>query len=258
MRAPYTCAMKLMSWNVNGLRAVLKKGFVEFLERERPDVLCLQEIKCLAGDFEAPWPKPYTAYFHSADKLGYAGTAMLARKKPLSVTPFLDITGKESEGRIQCAELDDFFLVNVYTPNAKRDLSRLDYRQDWDKEFLRYLKRLEKKKPVVFCGDLNVAHTEIDLTNPKANVKNHGFTPEERAGFDAFVAAGFLDSFREFEKGPGHYTWWSPMGGARKKNVGWRLDYFLVSKSLRPRLERAAICKDVLGSDHCPVVIEIK
>jgi exodeoxyribonuclease-3 len=256
--APYTCAMKLMSWNVNGLRAVLKKGFVDFLERERPDVLCLQEIKCLASDIEAAWPKPYTAHFHSADKLGYAGTAMLTRKQPLAVTPFLDITGKETEGRIQCAELDDLFLVNVYTPNAKRDLSRLDYRQDWDKEFLRYLKRLEKKKPVVFCGDLNVAHTEIDLTNPKANVKNHGFTPEERAGFDAFVAAGFLDSFREFEKGPGHYTWWSPMGNARKKNVGWRLDYFLVSKALRPRLKRAAIRAEVLGSDHCPVEIEIR
>ena len=156
------------------------------------------------------------------------------------------------------AEYDDFFLVNVYVPNSKRELTRLPYRQEWDADFLRFLKKREKKKPVVFCGDLNVAHTEIDLANPKANVKNHGFTPEERAGFSAFVSAGFLDTFREFEPGGQHYTWWSPMGGARARNVGWRIDYFLISAALRPRLKRAHILPHVTGSDHCPVLIELK
>ena len=155
------------------------------------------------------------------------------------------------------AEFAGFFLVNVYVPNSKRELTRLAYRQQWDRDFLRYLKKLEKKKPVIFCGDLNVAHTEIDLANPQANIHNHGFTPEERAGFSAFVRAGFLDTFREFEPGGGHYTWWSPMGGARSRNVGWRIDYFLISKSLRPRLKRAFIQPDMLGSDHCPVGIEL-
>ena len=163
-----------------------------------------------------------------------------------------------SEGRVLTAEYKDFFLVNVYTPNSKRELERLPYRQVWDKDFLAYLKKLEKKKPVIFCGDLNVAHTEIDLANPKANVRNHGFTIEERNGFSAFVNAGFVDTFREFEKGGGHYTWWSPMSGARARNVGWRIDYFLISQSLRPRLKTAFIRPEILGSDHCPVGIELK
>ena len=174
----------------------------------------------------------------------------------------MDIAGTgttaDHEGRVLTAELADFFLVNVYVPNAKRDLSRLGYRQEWDKGFLRYLKHLEKKKPVIFCGDLNVAHTEIDLSNPKANVHNHGFTPEERAGFDAFVKANLVDTFRAFEKAGGHYTWWSPMGSARARNIGWRLDYFLASAALRPRLKKAFIRPEVRGSDHCPVGIEIK
>jgi exodeoxyribonuclease-3 len=250
--------MKLISWNVNGLRAVLKKNFLEFLDTERPDVFCLQEIKCSPDDLEQLWPHKYSTFWNSAPRKGYSGTPMFVKKAPAKVSNGVDILEHDGEGRVQTAEFDDFFLVNVYTPNSKRDLSRLTYRQKWDKDFLAYLKGLEKKKPVIFCGDLNVAHTEIDLANPKSNVHNHGFTPEERAGFTAFVDAGFLDTFREFEKGGGHYTWWSVFSGARSRNVGWRLDYFLISKALRPRLKKAFIHNKVLGSDHCPVGIEIK
>ncbi len=177
----------------------------------------------------------------------------------MTVAPHIGIVEHDQEGRVLLTAEDqsNFTCVNVYVPNSKRDLSRLTYRQKWDRDFLAYLKKLEKKKPVIFCGDLNVAHTEIDLANPKANVRNHGFTVEERTGFTAFVNAGFLDTFREFEKGGGHYTWWSVFGGARSRNVGWRLDYFLISQSLRPRLKKARILPKILGSDHCPVEIEI-
>ena len=250
--------MKLISWNVNGLRAVLKKNFLEFLDAEKPDILCLQETKCTPDQVEQLWPAKYTTYWNSAEKKGYSGTAIFTKQRPLKVIPHIDIVEHDREGRVLTAEFDDFFLVNVYTPNSKRELTRLAYRQQWDRDFLAYLKNLEKKKPVVWCGDLNVAHTEIDLANPKANVGNHGFTPEERAGFDAIVKAGFLDTFREFEKGGSHYTWWSPMSGARARNVGWRIDYFLISAALRPRLKRAYILPQVAGSDHCPVVIELK
>lgn len=249
--------MKLVSWNVNGLRSVLGKGFAKFLAAEKPDVLCAQEIRCRPEDVKPTWPASYRAIYNPAEKLGYAGTAIFVKKAPLAVEPCAKIVGRESEGRVLTAEFADFFLVNVYTPNAKRDLSRLGYRQDWDRAFLRYCKQLEKSKPVIFCGDLNVAHTEIDLANPKSNRHTHGFTPEERAGFGTFVKAGFLDTFREFEKTGGHYTWWSPMAGARKRNVGWRIDYFLISAALRPRLKKAFILPKVLGSDHCPVGIEI-
>ena len=250
--------VKLISWNVNGLRSVLRKNFLEYLESEQPDVLCLQEIKCCLEDLEQLWPASYTTYWNSAQKKGYAGTAIFAKTRPLNVEPHIRIEEHDKEGRVQTAEFPDFFLVNVYVPNSKRDLSRLTYRQRWDKDFLAYLKGLEKKKPVIFCGDLNVAHTEIDLTHPKANEHNHGFTPEERAGFDAVVKAGFLDTFREFEKGGGHYTWWAPFANARARNVGWRIDYFLISAALRSRLKSAFIRKDILGSDHCPVGIEIE
>ena len=250
--------MKLISWNVNGLRAVLKKNFLEFLDSEKPDVLCLQETKCSPDDVEQLWPAKYTTYWNSAEKKGYSGTAIFTRQRPLNVIPHIDIAEHDKEGRVLAAEFADFFLVNVYVPNSKRDLSRLIYRQKWDRDFLAYLKKLEERKPVIFCGDLNVAHTEIDLANPKANVRNHGFTIEERNGFTAYVKAGFVDTFREFEKGGGHYTWWSPMSGARSRNVGWRIDYFLISQSLRPRLKRAFIQPDVLGSDHCPVGIELE
>ena len=254
----YRPRVKLISWNVNGLRAVLKKNFLEFIDDEKPDVLCLQEIKCGPDDVEQLWPVHYTTFWNCAEKKGYSGTAIFVKKRPLKVVPHIDIVEHDQEGRVLTAELDDFFVVNVYVPNSKRDLSRLPYRQRWDKDFLAFLKKLEKKKPVVFCGDLNVAHTEIDLANPKSNIHNHGFTVEERAGFDALAKAGFVDTFREFEKGGGHYTWWSVMTGARKRNIGWRLDYFLLSAALRPRLKSAFIRQKVEGSDHCPVGIEIQ
>ena len=243
---------------MNGLRAVLKKNFLEFLDTEQPDVLCLQETKCTPDVVEQLWPRHYTTYWNSAEKKGYSGTAIFTKVRPLNVIPHMGIVEHDNEGRVQTAEFEDFFLVNVYVPNSKRELTRLPYRQRWDRDFLAYLKKLEKKKPVIWCGDLNVAHTEIDLANPKANIRNHGFTPEERAGFDAVVEAGFVDTFREFEPNGGHYTWWSPMSGARSRNIGWRLDYFLISKSLRTRLKKSFILPKVLGSDHCPVGIEIK
>lgn len=250
--------MKLVSWNVNGLRSVLKKGFLDFLGSEKPDVLCLQEARCTAEDVDVTWPRGYRAYFNCAVKKGYSGTMILSKKLPLSVTPNIGNVAHDQEGRVLTAEYADFCLVNVYVPNAKRDLSRLTYRQRWDRDFLAFLKRLERKKPVIFCGDLNVAHTELDLANPKANVRNHGFTPEERAGFEAFVRAGFVDTFREFESGGGHYTWWRLWGDTRTRNVGWRIDYFLISAALRPRLKQAFIRKEVLGADHCPVGIVLR
>ena len=249
--------MKIISWNVNGLRAVLRKNFLDYLASEAPDILCLQETKAGPNDVEQLWPAAYTTYWNTAQKKGYSGTAILTRPRPISVSCGVNIAAHDNEGRVLTAEYPDFFLVNVYVPNSKRELTRLPYRQEWDRDFLKYLKKLERKKPVIFCGDLNVAHNEIDLANPKTNVGNHGFTVEERAGFTAFVKAAFLDTFREFEPGGGHYTWWSPMSGARARNVGWRIDYFLVSASLRPRLKRAFIRPEIPGSDHCPVGIEL-
>lgn len=250
--------MKLISWNVNGLRSVLRKNFLDYLAEEAPDILCLQETKATPNDVEQLWPTHYTTYWNNGARKGYSGTVIFTRERPLAVTTGIKMSEHDGEGRVITVEYGDFHLVNVYVPNSKRDLSRLGYRQKWDADFLKYLKKLEKKKPVIFCGDLNVAHTEDDLANPKSNVHNHGFTPEERAGFTAFIKAGFVDTFRQFESRGGHYTWWSPMGGARKRNVGWRLDYFLVSAALKPRLKRAFIRPEVLGSDHCPVGIELK
>ncbi|HEX3797380.1 MAG TPA: exodeoxyribonuclease III [Verrucomicrobiae bacterium] len=250
--------MKIISWNVNGIRAVLRKNFLEYLAGEAPDILCLQETKATADDVEQLWPSTYTTYWNSAQKKGYAGTAIFTLHRPLKVTLGIGVDEHDAEGRVLTAEYPDFYLVNVYVPNSKRDLARLPYRQKWDVDFLKYLKKLERKKPVIFCGDLNVAHTEIDLTHPKPNVRNHGFTIEERTGFSAFVEAGFLDTFRQFEPGGGHYTWWSQMSNARARNVGWRIDYFLMSKSLKPRLKRAFIHPHILGSDHCPVGIELE
>lgn len=249
--------MKFISWNVNGLRAVLRRNFLEYLNSEKPDILCLQETKCASDDVEPLWPATYTAHWNSAEKKGYSGTVLFTKKRPLRVRNGMGIPKHDQEGRVITAEFESFHLVNVYVPNSKRELTRLPYRQQWDRDFLGYLKKLEKTKPVIFCGDFNVAHTEIDLANPKANVKNHGFTPEERAGFEAFVGAGFIDTFREFESAGGHYTWWSPMSGARARNVGWRIDYFMISAALRPKLKRAFIRPDVLGSDHCPVGIAL-
>ncbi len=250
-------SVKLISWNVNGLRAVLRKNFLEYLEAERADILCLQETRCEPNEVEQLWPAAYTTYWNTAERNGYSGTAIFTKTRPLHIPTGIEVTAHDHEGRVLTVEFTDFFLVNVYVPNSQRELTRLPYRQQWDRAFLRYLKRLERRKPVIFCGDLNVAHTELDLANPKANVKNHGFTHEERAGFSAFVRAGFVDTFREFEKGGGHYTWWSQMPGARERNVGWRIDYFLISAALRPRLEAAFIRPGVTGSDHCPVGIEV-
>jgi exodeoxyribonuclease-3 len=249
--------VKLISWNVNGLRAVLRKNFLDYLDREKPDALCLQETKASPDQVEQLWPAAYTTYWNTAQRKGYSGTVLFTKTRPVNISVGIGHDAHDSEGRVIAAEYEGFFLVNVYVPNSQRELTRLAYRQQWDRDFLAYLKQLEQKKPVIFCGDLNVAHTEIDLANPKANVKNHGFTPEERAGFGAFVKAGFVDTFREFEKAGGHYSWWSPMAGARTRNVGWRIDYFLLSASLRPRLRRAFIHNEVLGSDHCPVGIEL-
>ena len=249
--------MKLISWNVNGLRAVLRKNFLEYLERENPDILCLQEARARPDEVEQLWPSNYATFWNVAERKGYSGTTLFTKIRPLQVTNGLGVADHDREGRVVTAEFDDFFLVNVYVPNSQRELTRLPYRQEWDRAFLSYLKKLERCKPVVFCGDFNVAHTEIDLANPKANEHNHGFTPEERAGFTAFVKAGFVDTFREFEKSGGHYTWWSPMSRARARNIGWRIDYFLVSSALRPRLRSAFIRPEVTGSDHCPVGIEL-
>jgi exodeoxyribonuclease-3 len=250
--------VKLISWNVNGLRAVLRKNFIEFLDAQKPDVLCLQETKCGPDDVEQLWTARYASHWNCAEKKGYAGTAIFSRSRPLKTTTGINIAEHDREGRVLTAEFDDFFVVNVYVPNSQRELTRLAYRQGWDRDFLRYLKKLERRKPVIFCGDMNVAHTEIDLANPKANVRNHGFTAEERAGFAALLEAGFVDTFREFERGGGHYSWWSPMPGVRARNIGWRIDYVLISPALRPRLKCAFILKDVPGSDHCPVGIELE
>lgn len=250
--------MKIISWNVNGLRSVLRKNFLDYLASEKPDMLCLQETKATAGDVEQVWPSTYTTYWNCAKKKGYSGTVLFTQQKPMEISCGIGISDHDNEGRVLTAEYPEFYLVNTYVPNSKRELTRLPYRQIWDRDYLSYLKNLERKKPVVFCGDLNVAHTEIDLANPKSNARNHGFTIEERAGFTAFVKAGFLDTFREFEKAGGHYTWWSPFSGARKRNVGWRIDYILISPALKPRLKRAFIHHEILGSDHCPVGIELE
>jgi exodeoxyribonuclease-3 len=251
--------MKLISWNVNGVRAALRKGFAAFIESEKPDIVCLQETKATPEEVEVPPAlAQYSAVWNIAEKKGYSGTAIFSKTKPLSTAFGIGIADHDREGRVITAEFADFFLVNVYVPNSKRELTRLPYRQQWDRDFLAYLKKLERTKPVIWCGDLNVAHTEIDLARPRDNVKNHGFTPEERAGFDAFVGAGFVDAFRVFEKGGGHYTWWSQMGTARARNIGWRIDYFLVSAALAPRLKSATIHHTIMGSDHCPIGIELK
>ena len=250
--------MKILSWNVNGLRAVQKKGFSGWIRKEQPDILCMQESRALPEQVQPDWPKSYNAYWNPAEKKGYAGVLTLSKRSPLKIMCGIGMARHDREGRVLTAEYEDFFLVNVYVPNAQRSLARLPYRKQWDYDFLGYLKKLKRRKPVIFCGDFNVAHTEIDLANPKSNKNAHGFTQEERAGFDAFEKNGFLDSFRQFEPEGGHYTWWSNMHNARERNVGWRIDYVMVSKNLRPRLKKAFILPEVTGSDHCPVGIELR
>lgn len=263
--------MRFYSWNVNGIRAVVKKGtFQKFMAEHRPDILCLQETKAEKGQAEIDLPD-YQEYWNSAVKKGYSGTAIFTRKEPLKVTcgfpdsfakkfTFADELKRDSwnEGRVINAEFERFHAVTVYTPNAKDDLSRLALRhKHWDPAFLAYVKQLERTKPVIFCGDLNVAHTELDLANPKPNRGKKGFTDEEREGFQKFVDAGFVDTFRLFTQGNGHYSWWSHFANSRARNVGWRIDYVLVSKSISNKVRKASIHADVMGSDHCPVSIEI-
>ncbi len=250
--------MKLVSWNVNGIRSVLKKNFMEFINTEKPDVLCLQETKASPEQVELELPDYPFMYWNSAEKKGYSGTAVFSRREPVSVAYNMGIEKHDREGRVITADFGSWYLVDVYVPNAKRGLERLEYRyREWDVDFLAFLKELERKKPVVFCGDLNVAHEDIDLARPKDNRGNAGFTDEEREGFDNIVKAGFIDTFRYFEKGPGHYSWWSNFAKARERNIGWRIDYFCISSSLEKKLKKAWIMADVPGSDHAPVAVDM-
>jgi exodeoxyribonuclease III len=264
--------MKIISWNVNGLRAVHKKDmFLPFIEKYKPDIICLQEIKSQKHQNEFDL-KDYEEYWNPADKAGYSGTAIFSKEKPLNVIfGFPEEILKKykleddkygdtnKEGRVITAEFDNFFLINSYTPNSKQDLSRLGLRhKQWDPAFLEYASLLKKKKPVIFCGDLNVAHTEDDLANPKQNDGEHGFTQEEREDIDKVINTGFVDVFRHFTQGPGHYTWWVQWANARERNVGWRLDYFFVNKEFLSKVKSSTILKEVLGSDHCPIVLELK
>lgn len=264
--------MKLISWNVNGIRAVNNKGlFLPFIDKYKPDVICLQETKAQQGQAEIDLPE-YEEYWNSATKKGYSGVAIFTKVKPLSVTLGLpkEIAHKykldtdsygdpNAEGRVIAAEFDECFVVNVYTPNSKDDLSRLELRhKQWDPAFLEYCKTLESKKPVIFCGDLNVAHRAQDLARPKENEGEHGFTAEEREGINNIIEAGFVDTFRIFNKEPNQYTWWTAWGGARARNVGWRIDYFFASKKLENKISKAEILNEVMGSDHCPVLLECR
>lgn len=261
--------MKLYSWNVNGLRAVAKKGlFTPFMAEHQPDILALQETKAEQGQAQVDL-KGYFEYWHSAAKKGYSGTAIFSKTKPLSVINNLppEITSRYKladtygdtlkEGRVITAEFTDFYVISVYTPNAKDDLTRIPLRQQWDQAFFDYVRHLEQTKPVLFGGDLNVAHTPDDLARPKENDGKKGFTAEERAGFQAYMDNGFTDSFRLYTQGNGHYSWWTHWANARARNVGWRIDYWLASKSLKPRIKSARIHAEVFGSDHCPVSLEL-
>jgi exodeoxyribonuclease III len=264
--------MKIYSWNVNGIRAVVNKGaFQEFVAKHQPDILCLQETKAMQGQAVIDMPG-YEEYWNSAEKKGYSGTAIFTKHKPIAViNGFADEIAEKygltadgygdpaKEGRVISAEFKDFYVVTVYTPNAKEDLTRVPLRhKQWDPAFLAHVKELEKHKPVVFCGDLNVAHTPNDLANDKANVGKKGFTDEEREGFQNFVDTGFVDTFRMFKQGKGYYTWWSHFAKARERNVGWRIDYFLVSGSLKDKIKAADIHADQMGSDHCPISITLE
>ena len=250
--------MKFISWNVNGIRACMTKGFMDFFKEVDADIFCLQETKLQAGQIEMNL-EGYHQYWNYAEKKGYSGTAIFTKKEPISVTYGLGIEEHDKEGRVITLEFDDFYFITVYTPNSQTELARLDYRMTWEDDFKKYLKKLEEKKPVIFCGDLNVAHKEIDLKNPKTNRKNAGFTDEERAKFTELVNDGFIDTFRYFyPEMEGIYSWWSYRFKAREKNAGWRIDYFMVSSSLKDRLESAKIHTEIYGSDHCPVELVLK
>ena len=245
--------MKLISWNVNGLRACVGKGFQDFFIAEDADIFCLQETKLQAGQIDLDLPG-YHQYWNYAEKKGYSGTAIFTKEEPLSVTYGMGIEEHDHEGRVITLEFPEFYMITVYTPNSKDGLLRLDYRMQWEDDFLAYIKKLEENKPVIFCGDLNVAHNDIDLKNPKNNHRNPGFTDEERGKFTVITQSGLIDTFRYFYPDlEDAYSWWSYRFHAREKNIGWRIDYFVVSESLKDRLQDAVIYKDILGSDHCPV-----
>ena len=250
--------LKFISWNVNGLRACYDKGFADAFNRLEADFFCLQETQMQEGQLDVQF-EGYQSYWNYAEKKGYSGTAIFSKVKPLSVTYGLGIEEHDHEGRVITLELESYYLITVYTPNSQEELRRLDYRMKWDDDFRAYLKKLEEKKPVIVCGDLNVAHKEIDLKNPKTNRKNAGFTDEERAKFTTLLESGFTDTFRYFyPEQEGIYSWWSYRFKAREKNAGWRIDYFLTSDSLKDKLRGAQIHTDILGSDHCPVELTIE
>ncbi len=250
--------MKMISWNVNGLRACLTKGFMDFFNEADADIFCLQETKLQEGQLDLKLPG-YHQYWNYAEKKGYSGTALFTKTEPLAVTYGIGIEEHDHEGRVITAEFEDFYFITVYVPNSKQELERLDYREVWEADFLKYIKKLEKKKPVIYCGDLNVAHEEIDLKNPKTNHNNAGFTDRERACFSKVLASGFTDTFRFFYPDlKDAYSWWSYRFLAREKNAGWRIDYFIVSKALNGRLKDARIHADIMGSDHCPVELDIE
>ena len=249
--------MKLISWNVNGIRACLKKGFAESFKQLDADIFCIQETKCQPEQIELEF-EGYTSYWNSAEKKGYSGTAIFTKQKPLNVTYGIGIEEHDKEGRVITLEFEKFYMVDIYTPNSKRELERLDYRQIWEDVIRKYLLKLNETKPVIMCGDLNVAHKEIDLKNPKTNRHNAGFTDEERQKMTELLDAGFTDSFRYlYPDKENAYSWWSYMGHAREKNVGWRIDYFIVSKSIEKQIKEAKIYPEIMGSDHCPVGLEI-
>jgi exodeoxyribonuclease III len=250
--------MKIVSWNVNGLRSVLQKGFYDFVAAADADVLCLQEVRALPEQVSLELPG-YEVHWNPARKKGYSGTLIASRAPLAGVHRGLGIDKHDAEGRVLAVDLEEFTLLTVYTPNSQHGLLRLDYRVgEWDADFRAHLKKLERKKPVVFCGDLNVAHEEIDIANPRSNRRNAGFTDEERASFSRLLDAGFTDTFRMFCREGGHYTWWSNFGRAREKNVGWRIDYFVVSSALAPRVKASSIHPEVTGSDHCPISLVIE
>ena len=249
--------MKLISWNVNGIRACLNKGFAGSFKQLDADIFCLQETKCQPEQVDLEF-EGYTSYWNSAEKKGYSGTAIFTKQKPLNVTYGIGIEEHDKEGRVITLEFEKFYMVDIYTPNSKRELERLDYRQVWEDEIRKYLLKLNETKPVIMCGDLNVAHEEIDLKNPKTNRHNAGFTDEERKKMTELLDAGFIDSFRYlYPDKENAYSWWSYMGHAREKNVGWRIDYFIVSKSIENEIREATIYPEIIGSDHCPVGLEI-
>ncbi len=249
--------MKLISWNVNGLRAVWNKGFGEFFENINADIFCIQETKMQEGQLDVNF-EGYHKFFNSAIKKGYSGTAIFCKQKPISVKYGINIEKHDQEGRVITLEFENFYMVNVYTPNSQRELTRLKYREQWEDDFREYLLKLDKDKPVIVCGDMNVAHKEIDLKNPKSNRRNAGFTDEEREKMTALLDSGFTDSFRYlYPDKENCYTWWSYMMKAREKNIGWRIDYFLVSNKIKDKIKDAKIHSDILGSDHCPVELDI-